>query len=424
MTKQKKLLILGGSILELEIVKRAKSLGYFTIITDNHSDWNLSPAKKYADEGWNISWSDIDLLEQQCKASGVNGVLAGFSEFRVENMIKLCKRLALPCSLTMDQLAVTRDKKLFKEACRRNKIPTIPEYHVTDKDIHFPVIVKPVDRAGSIGINVATNQVELDAYYKTALDLSPSKNVIIEDFITDGIKIDVYYYVKNNEVSFLGSSDTIMCKGEKGAKILQKAWPFKSKYEQQYLSDIDGCVRDMFRNLDINNAYATMSAFYCKGQFYFFEAGFRLSGELSYHYYEAVSGVNYLDSMIKFSMGDVDHSIYTNCCNLDKKSIVLNYFGLDGKIAEIVGLDYISKISGIYAIQQYVNEQDEVCNSTNVFRKVMMITIVTDSFDKLLDIVATVNDNFDMKDTDGKSLIYEKVKQNELLEFYSEVTKS
>ena len=30
----------------------------------------------------------------------------------------------------------------------------------------------------------------------------------------------------------------------------------------------------------------------------------------------------------------------------------------------------------------------------------------------------------DMKDTDGKSLIYEKVKQNELLEFYSEVTKS
>ena len=53
-----------------------------------------------------------------------------------------------------------------------------------------------------------------------------------------------------------------------------------------------------------------------------------------------------------------------------------------------------------------------------------MITIVTDSFDKLLDIVATVNDNFDMKDTDGKSLIYEKVKQNELLEFYSEVTKS
>ena len=132
MTKQKKLLILGGSILELEIVKRAKSLGYFTIITDNHSDWNLSPAKKYADEGWNISWSDIDLLEQQCKASGVNGVLAGFSEFRVENMIKLCKRLALPCSLTIDQLAVTRDKKLFKEACRRNKIPTIPEYHVTD----------------------------------------------------------------------------------------------------------------------------------------------------------------------------------------------------------------------------------------------------------------------------------------------------
>ena len=127
---------------------------------------------------------------------------------------------------------------------------------------------------------------------------------------------------------------------------------------------------------------------------------------------------------MKISYSDKEKKIIAILMSLNFLALVLNYFGLDGKIAEIVGLDYISKISGIYAIQQYVNEQDEVCNSTNVFRKVMMITIVTDSFDKLLDIVATVNDNFDMKDTDGKSLIYEKVKQNELLEFYSEVTKS
>lgn len=424
MTKQKKILIFGGSILELEIVRRGQSLGYYTIITDNHTDWNLSPAKKYADEGWNISWSDIDSLEKQCKANGVNGVLAGFSEFRVENMIKLCKRLDLPCSLTLDQLAITRDKKLFKEACRRNKILTIPEYQITDKDIHFPVIIKPVDRAGSIGINIANNQVELKSFYKIALDLSPSKNVIIEDFITDGIKVDVYYYVKNDKTFFLGSSDTIMCKGDKGAKILQKAWPFKSKYESQYLANVDNCVRNMFKELGINNAYATMSAFYHNGQFYFFEAGFRLSGELSYHYYEAISGVNYLDSMIKFSMGDVDNSIYANCYNVDKSCIVLNYFGLDGKIAEIVGLDYISKTYGIYAIQQYVSEQDEVCNSTKIFRKVTMITIITDSLEKLLDTVAIANDNFDIKDVEGNSLIYEKVKQNELLEYYSELTES
>lgn len=122
----KKLLILGGNFTEVDIVKRAKSLGYYTIVTDNHTDWHLSPAKMCADEGWDISWSDVDTLEKKCRESMVNGVLAGFSEFRVENMIRLCERLKLPCSLTMHQLDVTRDKVLFKDACRTFGLKTIP----------------------------------------------------------------------------------------------------------------------------------------------------------------------------------------------------------------------------------------------------------------------------------------------------------
>ena len=114
-----KLLILGGNPTEIEIVERAKKLGLYTIVTDNHTDWKLSPAKQLADEGWNISWSDVDTLAKKCQEENVNGVIAGFSEFRVDNMIQLCERLHFPCSLTMHQLDVTRDKLLFKETCRK-----------------------------------------------------------------------------------------------------------------------------------------------------------------------------------------------------------------------------------------------------------------------------------------------------------------
>ena len=114
MSEMKKLLILGGNYIECDLIREAKSLGYYVIVTDNHDDWSLSPGKQIADEGWNISWSDIDSLEIKCKEVNVAGVLAGFSEFRVENMIKLCKRLGLPCALTLEQLDVTRDKIKFK----------------------------------------------------------------------------------------------------------------------------------------------------------------------------------------------------------------------------------------------------------------------------------------------------------------------
>lgn len=409
-----KLLILGGNPTEIEIVERAKKLGLYTIVTDNHTDWKLSPAKQLADEGWNISWSDVDTLAKKCQEENVNGVIAGFSEFRVDNMIQLCDRLHFPCSLTMHQLDVTRDKLLFKETCRKYGLNTIAEHHIDDSNITFPVIVKPVDRAGSIGINVAHNKEELAAYYETALSLSPSKQVVIEDFITDGIKVDVYYYVKDNKLTFLGSSDTVMCKGDLGAKILQKAWPFKSKYEQDYLKQVDGKVRNMFNGLAINNAYATMSMFYRNGDFYFFEAGFRLSGEMSYHYYEKIAGINYLDSMIKHSMGYKDNADYKEVLNCNNHCIVLNFFGLDGDVDNIKGLEELKKNDNIYDIQLYVNRNEAIENSTNVFKKIAMFTIVAASFEDMVATVNAVNNTFDVFDKNGESLVYERVSEQEL----------
>lgn len=105
-----KLLILGATYHEIDIVERAHNKGIYVIVTDNNLDWSKSPAKYVADEAWNISWSDIDALVLECRESKVNGIIAGFSEFRVENMIKLCDKLGLPCTLSMKQLNLTRDK--------------------------------------------------------------------------------------------------------------------------------------------------------------------------------------------------------------------------------------------------------------------------------------------------------------------------
>lgn len=331
-----KLLILGATYHEIDIVERAHNKGIYVIVTDNNLDWSKSPAKYVADEAWNISWSDIDALVLECRESKVNGIIAGFSEFRVENMIKLCDKLGLPCTLSMKQLNLTRDKIQFKNLCAKYGIRGVPEYKYGDS-INFPVIVKPVDRAGSIGINVAYNQEEFERFYKIAYDLSPSKNVIIEDFIDDGTKVDLYYYVKGGNIALLGTSDTIMCNGKSGAPILQKAWTFPSRYESQYVSEEDGKIRKMLHGIGLKNGYVTMSAFYRNDRFYFFEAGFRLSGELSYNYYDYISGINYIDTLLDYSLGLPNSDIYEDCYQLNKctKSIILNYFGIDGIVKKI-----------------------------------------------------------------------------------------
>ena len=108
--KNKKLLILGATPNEILVVKRAQELGAYVITTDYNKDYRLSPAKYVSDECWDISWSDIEELKQKCILSNVNAVVAGFSEIRVDNQIKLCRELGLPCYVNEEQLEITRDK--------------------------------------------------------------------------------------------------------------------------------------------------------------------------------------------------------------------------------------------------------------------------------------------------------------------------
>lgn len=408
----KKLLILSSYYTEVEVVERAKALGYYTIVTDNHTDPLQTPAKSVADEAWNISWTDIDLLERKCRESGISGVLAGFSEFRVESMILLCERLGLPCSLTLEQLEITRDKNKFKRTCEKYAIPCVSE-HKYGEVFDFPVIVKPVDRAGSAGITVAYNKQEFEKSYEYALSMSPSKTVIIEDFIHDGVKVDVYYYVKDHAISLLGTSDTIMCKGSEGAIILQKGWSFPSLHEKQYIDEVDESVREMINGLGIDNCYLTMSAFYTKGHIYFFEAGFRLSGEMSFNYYKTFTGVDYLEEMIKFSIGDSDKTVFPQIDYSGKYSMILNFFAKDGTVADITDVDAINEIPEVVDFLIYGKVGQTVANSTKVLKKFAMCTICTTDKNRLASVVSEVNALFSIKDMEGREMIYERVAEEE-----------
>ena len=409
---RKKLLILGANYTECDIVLRAKQLGYYTIVTDNHEDWSICPAKQIADEGWNISWSDIDKLYEKCVESQVAGVLAGFSEFRVENMIKLCAKLHVPCPLTMEQLDVTRDKIKFKEACKQFSIPCVKDYQLTD-DIQFPVIIKPVDRAGSIGINIAYNQEELSEYYNYALSLSPTKRVIIEEYIEDGTKVDVYYFVEDGKPTLLGTSDTIMCEGEEGAKILQKAWTFPSVFEEQYKKEVDGYIKGMLKGLGIEFGYATISMFYYHQHFYVFETGFRLSGDMSYNYYKAQTGKDYLDTIIRYTLGDYQDEGYKEI-EQPICSVILNIFGKNGNVHEIKGLDQIKALPAVIAINTDIKNGDVIENETNVFKKIAMFTIASHNQEEVYRTTNAINEYFRVEDENGNDLVYERTTPEQL----------
>ena len=175
-------------------------------------------------------------------------------------MIDLCEVLHLPCYINREQLEVTRDKLKFKNLCRQFNIPAIHDYGPED-EIVYPVIIKPSDRAGGIGINVAYNAEEYALFLDEALSLSPTKSVIVEDFIHDGIKFDTAYYIEHGKSHLIETCDTVMLRKEKGSEKVQNAWTYPSKYEKEYIEKIDTAVLQMLDSFDMTCGVANLSFF-------------------------------------------------------------------------------------------------------------------------------------------------------------------
>lgn len=109
----KKLLILGSDFSTVHLVCEAKKMGVYVIVSDLMQH---SPSKDYADESWNISTTDIELLATKITEKKIDGVMAGASEFNLENARHICKRLNLPLYCESDNAwSIARDKRKFKD---------------------------------------------------------------------------------------------------------------------------------------------------------------------------------------------------------------------------------------------------------------------------------------------------------------------
>ena len=409
----KKLLILVGGVNLITLVARAKELGIYTIVTDYY-DIENSPAKLIADEYWNISWNDIDALEKKCREAHVDGVTTGYSESPVGCCIQLCERLGLPCYCNERQLELTKDKALFKNTCRQNGVPVVKEYASPDEVTSFPVIVKPVDRAGSIGVGVATNNEELKKAYNYAMEMSYCKNVIIEDFISNGSKFDVTYAICDGKPIMLSNCDTINAQDNGFERVVQSGWLFPSRYQTSFMRKVDESIQKMIKNLEIVDGYIFFSGFAIEQRndvdFVFFETGFRLSGGHMYRYMIKRGIVNILDLFIVHALtGKTDLLEWNEEENPGLKCAMVNYYAADGTVSEFCGINEISKMDDCNFLLQ-TGKVGEVCNTEKaILSKMAMIHFCNHSAEKLAKDVAYANAVYSVKDENGNDMVYDRM---------------
>lgn len=363
----KKLLILGGNPETTPLVEIANEMGVKTIVTSGrHTD----PAKKAAWKSYDVDGMDVPGLVALAREENVDGVLVGVADILVPAYCKVCEALDLPCYATQQIVDVFAFKDVFKSTCERYGVHGIPEYYLDaemkreDLDkIVYPVMVKPVDNGGGVGMTVACNEEELKKGVETALENSKKKRFIVEKYMQCD-DMGMYYTFKDGYCSASCIYDRYTTDEQPGLSRVCLGGTYPSKHLDEYFERMHPNALRLFKEIGIKNGVLMLSGFYENGEFYVYDTGFRLQGEAPHLLMKAIHGFDQREMLIRFALtgseGDVDLEKDDDTRLRGKWAATLWFLLKQGKISKIVGLDEIDKDSRVVANIQRLHEGDEV----------------------------------------------------------------
>ncbi len=426
--KGKKLLVLGATNTEYQLIKAAKKMGIYTIATDYNTDFKLSPAKSIADEIWYISWSDISQLKIKCKEHRVDGIFAGYSEFKLKYGLELCRELNLPFYITDEkQLEITCAKDKFKKTCRQYDVPVVEEYdYEKEKETNFekivlPVVVKPVDNGGSVGISVCHTYPELLNGISKALENSNSKKILIEKYMT-GAEVVIYYTFQDGNPILTAMCDRYTNKEQEGVAQLPTSYIYPSRYLAQYMRDTDENVKSMFKALGIQNGVMFLQAFVeDNGEVRIYEPGYRLNGAQEHNIIGAITGLDSRACMIHHAltgiMSDENLELKANPAH-SKWGCKLSPLVKEGKIAKLEGLDEIEQIPEVVSLAANYHVGDTVKGVGTLRQIICRFFIVADTKEELKTVIDKIHDILRVEDENGDSMFLTQFDTNLLLDKY------
>lgn len=412
MYEGKKMLVLGGKpIGSVELVKRAKELGAYVIVTD-YLPIEQSPAKRIADECWDISTAEVNKLTDLCKVHHVDGISAGVHEFNINRMLDLCENLNFPCYCKRDTWVYCDDKVEFKKLCISNKIPVARKYDINSQSseqqidsLPYPVIVKPVDGSGSRGFHICNNAEELKAKYVDAECFSPTKRVIVEDYMPYDAVI-IHYTMHNGKCYFSGMSDKISRKFASTGSSVMGFQSLPSKGLNSYLKSLDESTRRMFENAGFTDGPIWIEAFYDgTDKFFFNEIGYRFGGSLTNYPVKYFYGIDQLDLMISSALsGNIP---FTQTINESPRNYcILPIHTKAGNIQHIVGEKDIKSMNNIYAYVPVHFEGDEIHDWGSAQQVFCYIHVLYDTYKDLKNTLNDVMKTIKAIDLNGNNLLF------------------
>lgn len=151
--------------------------------------------KDICDVFYPISITEKDEILRICREEHIDGICTIASDVAAPTVAYVAEKMGLAGNSYEASLRA-HDKHLMREALTASGVDC-PKFRVVKANsqsqrqgLSLPLIVKPSDRSGSLGVQKVTRWEDLDAAVETALEVSLGGEALIEEFI-DGREISV-----------------------------------------------------------------------------------------------------------------------------------------------------------------------------------------------------------------------------------------
>ena len=403
MVKQNNILILGAGIDQVYAIKKAKELDLSVICVDQNAE---SPGFKYADFYKVVSTRDIEGILQFCselskKNVTISSILVMGTDIP-DVQAKLAQRLKVN-GPSLETAELTTNKYLMKKKLLESNIK-VPWFkllrNVEDfkKTLHESYldkfIIKPIDRSGARGVFLI-NKIKdknLDILFFLSQKESFSGYVQIEEYI-EGPQISTESLIINKKAYTPGFVD-------RNYEMLNTYYPYVienggnhpsviSKIKKNEILDL---IEKSASALGINDGVAKGDIVISNktGKPYLIEMASRLSGgDFSESLIPIGCGVDIVKFAIKlFSREFID----VNELKDKHTKYVANryFFGEEGIVEKIVGVEILSKYKWLRKLKIFVNNGDTIKKIDSHASRIGVFIVQAENLDLLNERISLV----------------------------------
>lgn len=357
----KKIMVLAAGLLQIDVIEKAKSMGYYVLAVDGNPK---APGFNVADKAICADIVNEETMLKIARDEHVDGVIHPCSEVSMAVMGRINDELGLS-GVSREQAICATNKHLMRKAFEKGNAPSPKSILAQDaedawsrlqNEFDTDAILKPSRNSGSRGIAKVSRNMDKGDFiraYDEALSESRDHSVLIEQFI-EGPEFSIEMIVWRGDIHVL----TVTDKKTTGAPhFVELGHNQPSCFSATDVETLKAAAVAGVRALGVNNCACHAEAKLMNGKAYLMEVGARLGGDfISTELTHLSTGVDMVAAAIDVALGvEPDLS-----AKEEPKGVCIRYFcPKPGKLVSISNTEVLNN-PHVYLWEIYPKEGDVI----------------------------------------------------------------